>query len=87
MKLLIDLKNIFARQLPKMPKDYIVKLVFDRQHNSLIILKNQKKVIGGICYRMYKEQRFAEVAFLAVLGTEQVRVIYSSNKFRDMEQG
>jgi histone acetyltransferase len=30
--MLTDLKNIFARQLPKMPKDYIVKLVFDRNH-------------------------------------------------------
>ena len=32
MKMLIDLKNIFAKQLPKMPKEYIVKLVFDRHH-------------------------------------------------------
>ena len=39
MKLLIDLKNIFARQLPKMPKEYIVKLVFDRNHESMVILK------------------------------------------------
>lgn len=29
MKYLIDLKNIFSKQLPKMPKEYIVKLVFD----------------------------------------------------------
>ncbi len=40
MKLLIDLKNIFSRQLPKMPKEYIVKLVFDRHHESMVILKN-----------------------------------------------
>lgn len=32
LKMLIDLKNIFSRQLPKMPKEYIVKLVFDRNH-------------------------------------------------------
>lgn len=51
MKLLIDLKNIFSRQLPKMPKEYIVKLVFDRNHESMMILKNNCKVIGGICYR------------------------------------
>lgn len=29
MRFIIDLKNIFARQLPKMPKEYIVKLVLD----------------------------------------------------------
>jgi len=27
---LIALKNIFAKQLPKMPKEYIVRLVLDR---------------------------------------------------------
>ena len=29
MRFIIELKNIFARQLPKMPKEYIVKLVLD----------------------------------------------------------
>ncbi len=43
MRLLIDLKNIFARQLPKMPKEYIVKLVFDRNHESMVILKVKNK--------------------------------------------
>ena len=57
MRMLIDLKNIFSRQLPKMPREYIVKLVFDRYHESLVIAKNNangtKKIIGGICYRVY----------------------------------
>lgn len=26
---LVDLKNIFSRQLPKMPREYISRLVFD----------------------------------------------------------
>jgi len=69
---LIALKNIFSRQLPKMPKEYIVRLVFDRRHISLA-LKRQGRIIGGICYRPYEEQRFAEIAFCAVNGTEQVR--------------
>ena len=54
MKYLLDLKNIFARQLPKMPKEYIVKLVFDRNHESMVILKDDAKVIGGICFRIFK---------------------------------
>ena len=54
------LKNIFSKQLPKMPKEYIVRLVFDRRHYSMAILY-QNKVIGGICYRPYYEQRFAEI--------------------------
>lgn len=52
--MLVDLKNIFAKQLPKMPKDYIVKLVFDRNHESLTILKSPQKVIGGICFRVFE---------------------------------
>ncbi|KAL4509276.1 hypothetical protein ABPG72_018207 [Tetrahymena utriculariae] len=88
MKLLIDLKNIFSRQLPKMPKEYIVKLVFDRHHESMVILKNKSKVIGGICFRQYKPQRFAEVAFLAVTANEQVRGYGTRlmNKFKDHMQ-
>ena len=73
LKYLLDLKNIFARQLPKMPKEYIVKLVFDRNHESMIILKNGVKVVGGICFREFKQQRFAEIAFLAITSTEQIK--------------
>lgn len=53
---LTTLKNIFSRQLPKMPKEYIVRLVFDHRHFSLAIVKHQV-IIGGICYRPYFEQR------------------------------
>ena len=73
LKFLLDLKNIFARQLPKMPKEYIVKLVFDRNHESMIILKNNVKVVGGICFREFRQERFAEIAFLAITSTEQIK--------------
>lgn len=73
LKFLLDLKNIFARQLPKMPKEYIVKLVFDRNHESMIILRNSVKVVGGICFREFKQERFAEIAFLAITSTEQIK--------------
>jgi histone acetyltransferase len=39
MRHLIDLKNIIAKQLPKMPRPYIVKLIMDRQHEAMIIMK------------------------------------------------
>lgn len=71
-----------------MPKEYIVKLAFDRHHESMVILKNNTKVIGGICYRQYKSQRFAEVAFLAVTANEQVRGYGTRlmNKFKEHMQ-
>lgn len=92
MKNLIDLKNIFARQLPKMPKEYIVRLVFDRNHESMCIIKvyqsvkqDNTKVIGGICYRKYPTQRFAEIAFLAITATLQVKGYGTRlmNKFKE----
>ncbi len=69
---LITLKNIFSRQLPKMPKEYIVRLVFDHRHYSLAICK-KGRIIGGICYRPYFPQRFGEIAFCAINGAEQVK--------------
>ena len=75
LKLLTDLKNIIAKQLPKMPKEYIVRLVFDKKHESMIIRKkNVEKVIGGVCYRPNYEQKFIEIAFLAISSLEQVKV-------------
>lgn len=77
---LVGLKNLFSRQLPKMPKDYIVRLVFDRRHKSLAILSDNldlagtdDEIIGGICYRSYPEMRFAEIAFCAVAQAMQVK--------------
>lgn len=49
---LINLKNIFSAQLPKMPKEYIIRLVLDRNHRSMCIVKGAK-VIGGICFRPF----------------------------------
>ena len=78
---LVGLKNLFAKQLPKMPKDYIVRLVFDRRHKSLAILSNDPavkgtddEIIGGICYRAYPDMRFSEIAFCAVNQNQQVKV-------------
>ena len=59
-------------QLPKMPKEYIVRLVFDRRHRAIALCRGDL-VIGGICYRPYPEQRFAEIAFCAITATEQVK--------------
>lgn len=32
------------------------------------------KVVGGICFRPYFEQRFAEIAFCAITSKQQVKV-------------
>ncbi|XP_072990109.1 histone acetyltransferase GCN5-like [Typha latifolia] len=69
---LIGLKNIFARQLPNMPKEYIVRLVMDRSHKSMMVIRHNL-VVGGITYRPYKSQKFGEIAFCAITSDEQVK--------------
>ncbi|KAJ1687066.1 hypothetical protein LUZ63_018456 [Rhynchospora breviuscula] len=69
---LIGLKNIFARQLPNMPKEYIVRLVMDRTHKSMMVIRHNH-VVGGITYRPYASQRFGEIAFCAITADEQVK--------------
>jgi hypothetical protein len=70
---LTQAKNIFAAQLPKMPREYIARLVFDRKHRTLIALKRDR-VVGGICFRPFVPQKFAEIAFCAITSSEQVKV-------------
>jgi histone acetyltransferase len=69
---LLQLKCIFTRQLPNMPKPYTTRLVFDRQHRSLIGSKAGIP-FGGITFRPFFPQGFIEIVFCAVTGDEQVR--------------
>jgi len=74
---LLGLKNVFVKQLPNMPKPYVTRLVFDRKHESLALLKRGTDgdyiVMGGCCYRPFPKQGFGEIAFLAISHSEQVR--------------
>ena len=69
---LVKLKNIFRKQLPKMPGEYIVRLVLDRKHKSILACKGSL-IIGGVCFRYFENQCFSEIAFLAVTYSEQVK--------------
>ncbi|KAI9712944.1 MAG: histone acetyltransferase [Chrysothrix sp. TS-e1954] len=70
---LTGLKNLFQQQLPKMPKDYIARLVYDRSHLSLALIKLPLEVIGGITYREFRDHKFAEIVFCAVSSDQQVK--------------
>lgn len=67
------LKCLFQRQLPKMPKDYIARLVYDRTHTSIAIVKTPLEVVGGITFREFRERKFAEIVFCAVSSDQQVK--------------
>ncbi|SMN22381.1 similar to Saccharomyces cerevisiae YGR252W GCN5 Acetyltransferase, modifies N-terminal lysines on histones H2B and H3 [Maudiozyma saulgeensis] len=73
LMVLTGLKNIFQKQLPKMPKEYIARLVYDRNHLSMAVVRKPLTVVGGITYRPFNERGFAEIVFCAISSTEQVR--------------
>ena len=63
MRNLIDLKNIVAKQLPRMPRNYIVRLTMDRQHEAMIIKRKADEkvpsmypkisIVGGCVFRPF----------------------------------
>ncbi|XP_055940578.1 histone acetyltransferase KAT2A-like isoform X2 [Argiope bruennichi] len=69
---LVELQNLFARQLPEMPKGYIIRFVFDSKHKNLALVESNH-VIGGICFRMFPSQGFSEIVFCAVSLDKQVK--------------
>jgi histone acetyltransferase len=72
--ILTGLKCIFQKQLPKMPKDYIARLVYDRTHLSIAIVKKPgMDVLGGITYRPFRGRQFAEIVFCAISSDQQVK--------------
>lgn len=73
MIILTGLKCLFQKQLPKMPKDYIARLVYDRAHLSIAIVKMPMEVIGGISFREFRDRKFAEIVFCAVSSDQQVK--------------
>jgi histone acetyltransferase len=56
-----------------MPKDYIARLVYDRNHLSIALLKMPLEVIGGITFRESRLHKFAEIVFCAVSSDQQVK--------------
>ena len=81
--LLTGAKNIFQKQLPKMSKEYITRLVYDKKHATLLITKNGNafQAIGAITYRAFVEKRFVEIVFCAISSDEQVQVSELNEQF------
>jgi histone acetyltransferase len=71
--ILTGLKCLFQKQLPNMPKDYIARLVYDRTHTSMAIVKQPLEVIAGISFREFRARKFAEIVFCAVSSDQQVK--------------
>lgn len=69
---LLHVKYLFQKMLPKMPKDYILRQVFDRNHCCMTL--NEKieskedtfRIVGGVLFRPCFERKLIEIVFLAV---------------------
>jgi histone acetyltransferase len=72
--ILTGLKTLFQKQLPKMPREYIARLVYDSNSKALAIVKRGYKVVGGICFRPFAHRGFAEIVFFATASVDQVKV-------------
>jgi len=57
-----------------MPRPYIVRLIMDRVHEAMVILKRRPNgksyVLGGCVFRPFYQQKFAEIVFLAITTSE-----------------
>ncbi|KAK7752272.1 histone acetyltransferase [Diatrype stigma] len=71
--LLTGLNCLFQQGLPEMPKGYVARLVYDRNHTSIAIVKTPLEVIGGICFREFRHRGFAEIVFCAISSDEQAK--------------
>eukprot|EP00668_Euglena_longa_P029223 GGOE01036567.1.p1 GENE.GGOE01036567.1~~GGOE01036567.1.p1 ORF type:complete len:350 (+),score=101.59 GGOE01036567.1:71-1120(+) len=71
--LLLQLKQIYSEQLPNMPQHYMLRLLFDKYHQSIMAVAGEQEVIGGITFRDFVQPGFLEIAFCAVRSGHQVR--------------
>lgn len=70
--LLLKAKELLQIQLPKMPREYILKQIFDEKHRTLCMF-NDDELIGVICFRPFYENDFTEMVFLAVNFSSQIK--------------
>ena len=72
-ELLTDVKGLVIKQLPNMPPDYVIKIVYNIEFHETIaaVSKVTGQLLGIICYRKFREQHFIEIVFCAVLSTAQ----------------
>jgi histone acetyltransferase len=70
---LLRLRNLFSKALVKMPRDYLVRMIFDRRHYTYTMFRDDGSIVGGLCFRPFAHRGFAEVVFLAISSGDQVR--------------
>ena len=57
-----------------MPREYIARLVYDRNSQGMAVIRRGLHVVGGITYRPFPHRGFAEIVFFAIASHYQVNV-------------
>lgn len=70
--LLTKAKELFQTQLPKMPREYVLKQVFNTKHKTMCMFYKDT-LVGSICFRPFSHQRFCEVVFFSIDFQSQIR--------------
>ncbi|ORD97669.1 GCN5 [Hepatospora eriocheir] len=66
-KELLRVKVLFQKMLPKMPKDYILRQVFDpKQCIVMLCTEDEKIIVAAACFRPAYSRNLVELVFLAV---------------------
>ena len=68
---LIEFANVVNNQLTRMGIKYILKLMLNKSHESIVTMNSKGEVVGGVCFRVNKKIKLVELVFLAVLTEEQ----------------
>eukprot|EP00767_Chilomastix_cuspidata_P003418 gnl/Chilomastix_cuspidata/3541.p1 GENE.gnl/Chilomastix_cuspidata/3541~~gnl/Chilomastix_cuspidata/3541.p1 ORF type:complete len:348 (-),score=119.77 gnl/Chilomastix_cuspidata/3541:7-1050(-) len=62
---LIPLKELFSVGLPRMPKDYVTRVVFDPSHSTFALYEDDI-LLSAICFRAFFDRQFVEIVFCVV---------------------
>jgi histone acetyltransferase len=76
LKILLQLKILFSKQLPNMPIFYINQIILDIRQESIVLIKYENfksRIIGGCSYRFFKRQQILELIFFSIATSEQMK--------------
>ncbi len=66
LEYLLEIKELFQKMLPKMPRNYIMRQVFDYKHCNLVLHDENGKIVGAVCYRPAFDYELVEIVFFAI---------------------
>ena len=70
---LFNIKILFERMLPKMPKEYILRQMLDKKQCCIVLYDSYSEIIGAICYRPAFDRKLVEIVFFAINSINHIK--------------